>query len=332
MNCFDYGFADGRPWLMLPSASSGYEHPLKAIEAMNGHTGPRMIGTHTVTVRNAVAVLNVIGPILRYANSRYVSTEVLALDFRAALDNVAIKAIVLNIDSPGGEASGISELAETIYAGRSKKKVVAYIGGTGASAAYWIASAASQIVIDATALVGGIGAAAELRKPTGPAPIVSRNAPNKRPDLNTEKGRAVAAGPIDALGEFFAQRVARNLGVKPDQLLKMGDHGGTKVGAAAVKAGLAHSLGSLDGLVASLNAGRPFVQSEPVKKAVAPRATKSNPPVPAYLNRNAPVVTTAAPAGPDSLEPSVTTDSIWRQRTARRHQSVAGTKPSNHQN
>ncbi|MCW8156718.1 S49 family peptidase [Stutzerimonas stutzeri] len=320
MNCFEYGFADGRPWLMLPCASSVYEHPLKTIEAMNGHTGPRMVGTHTVTVRNAVAILNVIGPILRYANPRYVSTEVLALDFREALDNAAIKAIVLNIDSPGGEASGISELAETIYAGRSKKKVVAYIGGTGASAAYWIASATSQIVIDATALVGGIGAAATFRKPSGPAPIVSRNAPNKRPDLNTEVGRAVVAAPIDALGDFFAKRVARNLGVKPEQLLKMGDHGGVKVGAAAVKAGLAHCLGSFESLIASLNTGKSFTPGVAARPATT--TPKSNTPKPGYLKnaatRNASGTSPTPPPASPPPAVSVTSESIWQQRTARR--------------
>jgi ClpP class serine protease len=320
MSCFDYALADGRPWLMLPSASSGYEHPLKAIEAMQGHTGARMIGTHTVTVRNAVAVINVIGPILRYANRRYVSTEVLALDFRTALDNAAIKAIVLNIDSPGGEASGISELADMVYAGRGKKKIVAYVGGTGASAAYWIASAASQIVIDATALVGGIGVAATFQPNPAARPIVSRNAPNKRPDLATEAGRAIAAKPIDALGEIFAQRVARNLGVKPERLATMGDHGGMRVGAAAVKAGLAHCLGSFESLVASLNAGKPFAPSATAKPAVTPSTPKSNIPVPGYLTCQAAPSVTIAPAPvptPAPPAPTVTTESIWRQRTAR---------------
>lgn len=319
MSCFDYALADGRPWLMLPSAAGGYsEHPLQVIEAMQGHTGARMLGTHTVTVRNAVAVINVIGPILRYANRRYVSTEVLALDIQAALDNTAIKAIVLNVDSPGGEASGINELAELIFASRAKKKIVAYIGGTGASAAYWIASAASQIVVDATALVGSIGVVASYRKPAGPAPIVSRNAPNKRPDLDTEKGRAVIAGPIDALGEIFAQRVARNLGVKPDRLPAMGDHGGMKVGASAVKAGLAHCLGSFESLVASLNAGKPFAPIVTAKPTAASREPKSNTPIPGYLKTTQVIPSASAePSAPPALP--VTTQSIWRQRAAHSH-------------
>src|SRR5699024_5901761 len=142
--------------------------------------------THTVTNRNGVAVIPVTGPIFRYANlftriSGATSTEVLATDIQAALDDPSIKSIVLNIDSPGGVASGINELANLIYAGRDKKKITAYIGGTGASAAYWIASAAHEVVIDDIGLAGSIGAALSVKlgkKDDGSTPyeIVSSNA------------------------------------------------------------------------------------------------------------------------------------------------------------
>ena len=119
------------------------------------------------------------------------STEVLATDIQTALDDPSIKSIVLNIDSPGGVASGMNELANLIYQGRAKKKIVAYVGGTGASAAYWIASAA-EIVIDDIGMAGSIGAAlnVKLDKKTMAAPLTKSSAatppPNKRPDLTTE--------------------------------------------------------------------------------------------------------------------------------------------------
>src|SRR5690606_4035038 len=116
--------------------------------------GQRLESARTVSVRDGVAIVPVVGPIFRYANlfteiSGATSTQVLATDIRAALDDPNIKAIILNIDSPGGIASGINELAEMIYEGRARKRIVAYGGGTVASAAYWIASAANEIVIDA---------------------------------------------------------------------------------------------------------------------------------------------------------------------------------------
>src|SRR5690606_13893161 len=108
------------------------------------------------------ATIVIDGPIYRYADfftsvSGGVTTEALARDLGIALADQSIGAILLMIDSPGGEATGINELADTIYAARSRKPIVAYIEGYGASAAYWIASAADLVVIDDTALVGSIG-------------------------------------------------------------------------------------------------------------------------------------------------------------------------------
>ncbi|MFB8830271.1 S49 family peptidase [Azotobacter sp. CWF10] len=258
--------ACGRPWLILPGALDA----LLAIadrqgdpEALEARLGRPLDNTRAVTLRDGVAVIPVVGPIMRYANlftriSGATSTQELATDLRIALDDPQVKTIVLNIDSPGGEATGINELADMVYAARTRKPIKAYVGGTGASAAYWIASAAGEVVVDDTALVGSIGVVVEVavHKP-GPGQkrytLVSRNAPNKRPDVETERGRAEIAKTVDALADVFTAKVARNLGVKPEKVAAMGDHGGVRVGAAAVKAGLAHRTGSLEKLIAELN-------------------------------------------------------------------------------
>lgn len=260
-----FELAASRPWLMLPDALDG----LMAIadrqgdpEVLEARLGRQLENTRAVTVRNGVAIIPVVGPIMRYANlftriSGATSTQELATDFQTALDDPKVKAIVFNVDSPGGEANGINELSDMIHAARGKKPIKAYGGGSVASGAYWVASAADELVVDDTALMGSIGVVVEVltrdaREGEKRWTITSRNAPNKRPDISTEEGRAEISKSIDALGDVFVAKVARNLGVDAEKVPAMGDHGGLLVGAAAVKAGLAHRLGSLETLIAEL--------------------------------------------------------------------------------
>lgn len=268
-----FELAASRPWLMLPDALDS----LMAIadrqgdpEALEARLGRPLENTRVVTIRDGIAVIPVTGPIMRYANmftriSGATSTQELATDLQAALDDPKVKGIILNVDSPGGEANGINELGDMVYAARGKKPIKAYGGGTVASAAYWIGSSADELVIDDTALLGSIGVVVEValreaREGEKRYIITSSNAPNKRPNLETEEGRAELSKTIDALSEVFVAKVARNLGVTADQVPAMGDHGGLKVGAAAVASGLAHRLGSLESLI-----------TEMAKEAATPR-------------------------------------------------------------
>lgn len=279
-----FELAASRPWLMLPDALDS----LMAIadrqgdpEALEARLGRPLENTRVVTMRDGIAVIPVTGPIMRYANmftriSGATSTQELATDLQTALDDPKVKGIILNVDSPGGEANGINELGDMVFAARGKKPIKAYGGGTVASASYWIGSSADELVIDDTALLGSIGVVVEValreaREGEKRYTITSSNAPNKRPNLETEEGRAELSKTIDALGEVFVAKVARNLGVNPDQVPAMGDHGGLKVGAAAVASGLAHRLGSLESLITEMakEAATPRIFSMTIVKTTA---------------------------------------------------------------
>ena len=67
------------------------------------------------------------------------------------------RAVVLEIDSPGGTASGSELLYHSVLKIKKEKPVVAYIRGTGASGAYYISCAADRVVALPSALVGSIG-------------------------------------------------------------------------------------------------------------------------------------------------------------------------------
>lgn len=85
------------------------------------------------------------------------TAESILTDFRAAMADPAVDAIVMDIDSPGGAVEGIDELAAEIRAARGTKPIVAVANYMAASAAFWIASAADEIVASPSAMVGSIG-------------------------------------------------------------------------------------------------------------------------------------------------------------------------------
>lgn len=261
-----FDIACGAHWLILPDAlekivaiaERDFDH-----KALATQSGKPMDNTRTVDKRaNGVAVVPVTGPIFRYANlmtdiSGATSTQVLATDIKAALSDPSVKGIVLDINSPGGEATGINELAQMIFDARGTKPINAYIGGTGASAAYWIASAADSVIADKTAILGSIGVVSELQDTserdakTGKKTytIVSSNAPNKRPDISTDAGRQQYQNIVDDLENTFTAAVAQYRGISQAKVQTDFGRGGVFVGTSAVKAGLADKLGSLESVI-----------------------------------------------------------------------------------
>jgi len=239
---------------------------LEAVEKQRGR--PLSNDRKAVTVRDGVATIEVVGPIVRRADmfsqiSGMTSIETLAKDFGAAMDDRTVRAIVLAVDSPGGEVTGVAEFADMIYAARSvpnAKPVVAYIGGLGASAGYWIASAAERVVCDSTALLGSIGVVQVVRDPSKSRDtsieFVSSQSPHKRPDPTTGTGAAQIQDVVDAMASVFVAAVARNRDVPEATVLADFGGGGLFVGGAAVAAGLADAVGSYESVLADLAAGR----------------------------------------------------------------------------
>lgn len=234
-------------------------------QAVAAKLGRPLENSYDTEIRDGIAILSINGPLFRYANlftalSGATSYDLLARDFAAAVDNPSVESILLNIDSPGGEASGVSEFADMIYAARSKKPIVAYVGGCGASAAYWLASAADRIIIDETAMLGSIGvvlgvqdsserdAKAGIKR----MEIVSAQSPYKRVDASSDEGQSRLQARVDALAEVFVAKVARNRNTDVDTVLKDFGQGDVFVGQAAVNAGLADRIGSYEGTISEL--------------------------------------------------------------------------------
>lgn len=227
------------------------------IEALRTKSGIPLNNNRKVEVRNGIAIVPVTGSIFRYANmfteiSGGTSTQMLALDINEALENKDVKGILLDVDSGGGQANGISELSSLIFNSRGKKPIKAYIGGSGASAAYWLASSADEVIINDTGIAGSIGAMlsfdddTEQKEKEGvkSVKIISSVSPLKNSDSELQ-------ALVDSLGEIFVENVARNRSTTTENVKNNFGKGGLFVGKDAVVAGLADKVGTFEEVLAS---------------------------------------------------------------------------------
>lgn len=259
-------------WAITPDAlqqviaiAQGFGDP----EAVSAKLGKPLTNTRTVTMRDGVAIIPVIGPIMRYANvfseiSGATSIQILATDLQTAVDDPAVKAIILEIDSPGGQVSGVSELAAQIRAANEQKPVVAYISNTGASAAYWIASAAGSIVASDTAQIGSIGVVmqASLEEEAGTIKFISSQSPLKHINPGSDLGKTQYQKAVDSIAEVFIGAVAGYRCTSRETVIANFGNGGMFIAADAIAAGMADQLGSLESVIAQLASGKNQIKSK----------------------------------------------------------------------
>lgn len=269
-----------QPWAiqpaMLETIAAIARRENESVEAVEARLGRKLQNTRAVTLRDGAAIIPIVGPVFRYANlfteiSGATSLDQLARDFTAAVDNPEVKTIVLSIDSPGGQATGIAEMAAMIRA--ADKEVIAYVDGTAASAAYWLASAADRIVLSKTAMVGSIGAVLSLdtSKDKNTVEIVSSQSPNKRPDVTTDLGRAQIQQLIDALAQVFVEDVAVYRKTDVATVMSQFGQGAMFIAADAKARGMADTITTFESLLAGLS-------GKPAKQGVISMATENGTP------------------------------------------------------
>jgi ClpP class serine protease len=235
-------------------------------EALEAYRAKSLATAEQATVRNGVAIVAATGPMMKRANlfsaiSGATSYEIMARDLTAARDDPKVKAAILNLDTPGGEASGAGELAAMVKSFASVKPIVAYVNGTAASAGYWIASGATQIVVDPTAMLGSIGAMFTLKVADDPKgsttyKFISSQSPMKNADPASNEGAAHLQTLVDAMAQVFIEDVARNRGIATETVLSDFGKGGMFIGQDAVNAGLADRVGNFEGVLTELSKGR----------------------------------------------------------------------------
>jgi capsid assembly protease len=175
-------------------------------------------------------------------------------NFLLALEDQQVQAIVLDIDSPGGEVAGCFDLVDEIYNARGEKPIWAILNENAYSAGYAIASAADRVYVPRTGGTGSIGVicmhvdfSQALTEAGLKVTFITHG--DRKADGHGEiplspEAQAEFQASISATGALFDETVARNRGLTIDAIRAM--QARTYQGSAGVSVGLADAVLSPD--------------------------------------------------------------------------------------
>jgi signal peptide peptidase SppA len=242
--------------------------------AASGATGAAVIPIHGVLAPRMNAMSDISG------GATYEQASQALAECMAKPD---VGTIVLDVDSPGGSVLGASEFAREVLAARTKKRIVAHANYEMCSAAYWIASCATEIVASPSAMVGSVGVysihedlSAALEQLGVKLTYVS--AGKFKVDGNSseplsDSARARLQGLVDAHYARFVGDVAKGRGVTDSAVRGGFGEGSTLTADEAMAAGLVDRLGTFEETLARVLPS----STAPVALAPSPRDTPQEP-------------------------------------------------------
>jgi signal peptide peptidase SppA len=233
------------------------------------------------TTAEGVAIIGVVGSLVNRggwigAYSGMTSYEGLKHQLAAAARDASVSSILLDMDSPGGEAVGAFEAADAVRAA-ALKEVVAVVNGMAASAAYAIASAATRIVTTSSGISGSIGVVmlhadySKRLESEGIKPTMIFAGARKVDGNPYEKLTAEVKGELSAeinrFYDLFVSGVAVGRSGMSDEAIRATE-ARTYIGADAVAIGLADAVGSFESALAELTATASTKRLPPPQRAM----------------------------------------------------------------
>ncbi len=226
------------------------------------------VPTKFKNVRGDIAVMELRGIIsqrmgIMDAASGGTSSEAFGAKFDEFANDKSIKAIVMDVDSPGGEVYGLEELSTKIRQARKPgRPIIAVANSLMASAAYYIASAADEIVATPGGQVGSIGSIAvhaetsRMENRIGLTRTIIR-APEGKAAANSveplsETVRAEIQDTVDQYYDMFVSAVATNRGISKTAVKSDYGKGRLLTARDALAAGMVDRIGTLESVVARL--------------------------------------------------------------------------------
>lgn len=284
------------PWAILPEKlleiqafytahARGQKIDIEAIEARIGK--PLISADQGYQNVGGVAVIPVNGVIGKKMNmmtqiSGGASTQLIERDIKAALSDSEVQSILLHIESPGGTVDGTQTLADVVAMANSIKPVVSFADGMMASAAYWIGSAASEIVSSSvTTQIGSIGVVTshtDISKAEEQAGYkVTEISAGKYKRITSQhsplskEGKALLQDQVDQLYTIFVDAVAANRGVDSETVLEDMADGRVFLSSDAQARGMIDHIATIETTISNMQTGvwpmgtkKTEAQAEPV--------------------------------------------------------------------
>lgn len=234
--------------------------------------------------KGGTALIGINGPMVyRWGRAAYwygcCNTDDITAAVNAAAADSDIANILLWVNSPGGMVTGTPELADAIFAARSSKRVIAFADPLAASAAYWAASQAHEVVVTPSGDVGSVGVFmlhldwSKYLSEAGIQPTFI-HAGEFKVEGNpyeplTDEARARFQKECDAIYASFIAAIARGRAIKPAQVREGFGKGRTMMSAEAKTAGMVDRIAVLPDLLARLGVSATGVVGRPENAASA---------------------------------------------------------------
>jgi signal peptide peptidase SppA len=272
------------PWAILPEKlnqitafvelkAAGFDVNAEQIRAAVGDKKPMPKSNGAIAV---IPIYGVISQRMSMMNEisgpGSASTEQISNAFRQAMSDPNVGAILFDIDSPGGTVTGTPELADEIFKARGQKPMVAISNSQADSAAYWIGSAADELVVTPSGEVGSIGVYAghidvsKMEEMDGVKTTLI-SAGKYKIEGNpyeplTDEARASIQADVDAFYAMFVKAVAKHRGVSAADVRNGFGEGRPVLAADAVKMGMADRVGTFDQTLQRMGASRGSAKAE----------------------------------------------------------------------
>lgn len=188
----------------------------------------------------------------------YIGEESMRRSLREARINDKIKAVVLRIDSPGGNALTSDLIWREIELTKKSKPVVVSMGNTAASGGYYIACNADKIYAENSTITGSIGVFGMLPNITELSKRIGINAEQVQTHENSspyslfkpldEKNKAIIQESIENVYSTFVNRVAAGRKMTFEQVDAIAQ-GRVWTGEQALKIGLVDEIGGMNAAI-----------------------------------------------------------------------------------